>query len=111
MTELGGLNPKYWYVEDGVIKKFIYCKMCHAGPFKESEKKENFDFYGMGNRDPYCKICASLHKNFQSSVSPKSHNKPEETKWDREKNSQSHKTKSPFDPTEEPKESGTPELD
>jgi hypothetical protein len=75
---LENLNPKFWYInEQGEVSKYIYCKLCHAGPFKESEKKISFNFYGQGNKDPYCMPCASALKFFQSSVSPKNHKKPE----------------------------------
>jgi hypothetical protein len=103
---LGNLNPKFWYLnEEGKISKCIYCKLCHAGPFKKSDKKINFDFYGTGDKDPYCTTCASALNFFQSSASPKNHKKPEALKWDQKQQF----PKSPF--KEEPQELDIPELD
>jgi hypothetical protein len=77
---LENLNPKFWYLnEQGKITKYIYCRLCHAGPFKEIEKKIKFNFYGMGNKAPYCTACASTLKFFQSDIPPKSLPKPEES--------------------------------
>lgn len=92
------LNPKYWYInEEGKIEKLIYCKLCHAGPFKLWDNKLLFDFFGLGNRDPYCKKCSSAHRGFESSTSQE---KPERSR---------NTLKSEI--TVEPKEPGTPELD
>jgi hypothetical protein len=72
LSDLGDLNPKFWYKdEQGNILKYIYCKLCHAGPFKESENRENFIFFGLGKKDPYCASCSSAHHHFQS-YAPKS---------------------------------------
>jgi hypothetical protein len=61
MTEL---NPKYWYIDsNGVVKKYIYCKLCHAGPFKEIEEELKFKFLGVGF---YCISCSSIHNEFKS---------------------------------------------
>lgn len=113
MAELGVLNPKYWYVDDfGNIKKLIYCKLCHAGPFKESEKKLKFDFFGMGNRDPYCTSCAGALKYFQNTPI-KNHKKAEEIKEDRKQSLRSSQTKNPFEtlPTRERQEPDIQEWD
>jgi hypothetical protein len=77
MAELGALNPRYWYIDDkGKICKYHYCRLCHAGPFKESENKEKFNFFGMGNKDPYCMACSSAHKHFQTEFVPRKNKNP-----------------------------------
>ena len=69
MAQTGELNPKYWYIDEkGEIGKYHYCKLCHAGPFKESENKEKFIFFGMGKKDPYCMACSLAHHYFQTTV-------------------------------------------
>lgn len=66
MAILGSLNPKYFYIDDnGEIKKLVYCRLCHAGPFKEIEDRVNFMFFGFGKRDPFCIACATAHNYFQ----------------------------------------------
>ena len=80
MDQLGPLNPKYWYIdEDGKISKYLYCKLCHAGPFKESENKDKFLFFGMDNKSPYCMACSIAHHYFQTdfTIFPKEHKKPQ----------------------------------
>lgn len=68
MTDLGDLNPRYWYVDNaGNIKKTIYCSLCLAGPFKESEAKKNFFQRG---KSSFCMKCATHHKFFNDPQGP-----------------------------------------
>jgi hypothetical protein len=61
------LNPRYWYVDEkGVTKKYIYCRLCLAGPFKLTDIDEKFFFYA---DEAYCKNCSAIHKNFSKFVS------------------------------------------
>jgi hypothetical protein len=70
LSAFGSLNPKYWYTDEkGDIQKYVYCKLCHAGPYKITENKDRFLFFGMGNKDPYCVSCS--HHNFQTSLIPR----------------------------------------
>lgn len=111
MAELGDLNPKFWYVDDaGKIKKLIYCKLCHAGPFKEFQKKTCFNFFGMGEKDPYCISCATALGNFQNTP-VKSHKKVEEIKGGRKQTPQNPFESTEEEPTREQPESDTPEWD
>jgi len=73
------LNPRYWYLENGKIKKFIYCRLCLDGPFKESEEKEKFFSFGKRygknlpaglnssgiSSESYCLKCAKTHNYFR----------------------------------------------
>jgi hypothetical protein len=53
--QLAGLTPRYWYADEkGVIKKYEYCGMCLAGPFKQTE--ENVSFTRI-NKQSYCTQC------------------------------------------------------
>jgi hypothetical protein len=61
------LNPRYWYVDEkGVTKKYIYCRLCLAGPFKLTDIQEKFFYYG--SDEAYCKDCSITHKNFSKFV-------------------------------------------
>jgi len=109
MSTLGSLNPKYYYIdENGEIKKYVYCRLCHAGPFKLTEDRKNFMFFGMGTREPFCLSCATIHKFFKPVPHSKKYEESEETK---------NKIVSPFKEdtlpavTEEPMESDILELE
>ena len=63
MASLGDLNPKYWYEDvSGKVKKYVYCSLCHAGPFKEFEEQKSFVL--RGNKGGFCIPCARAHKFF-----------------------------------------------
>lgn len=84
LSEIEGLNPKYWYADEkGDIQKFVYCKLCHAGPYKITENKDKFIFFGMGNKDAYCVGCSSAHHHFQTSFIPKKKSSQQQEKIER----------------------------
>ena len=54
---MSSLNPRYWYTdENGKVKKYEYCGMCLAGPFKQSDENALFTRI---NKLSYCKKCMS----------------------------------------------------
>lgn len=56
------MPPKAYFYKDnqGNIKKFAYCCMCSAGPFKQSEK--NISFITAGSKNDLC-YCVRCYKN------------------------------------------------
>jgi len=54
------LPPRVYFYRDenNVIKKFIYCCRCGAGPFKESEKNYKYLSTWGNDRSNYCVPCA-----------------------------------------------------
>jgi predicted GIY-YIG superfamily endonuclease len=55
------LPPRSYFYQDteGNLKKFAYCCMCGAGPFKESEKNYKYLAIGDKNANNYCITCVN----------------------------------------------------
>lgn len=51
----------YYYKDGDIIKKFVYCSMCGAGPYKQEDESYEFIRLG-GEKTPlnYCKYCAQM---------------------------------------------------
>ena len=62
------LNPRYWYTdENGKVQKYLYCRLCLAGPFKITEKEKFFN-HGPDGKEIYCKACSTANNHFNNFV-------------------------------------------
>jgi len=68
------LPPRSYFYRDSEnnLKKFAYCCMCGAGPFKESEKDYKYLSIGSKNANSYCVSCVKTLKLPQESFLIKS---------------------------------------
>ncbi len=73
------LNSRYWYTDnEGKVQKYIYCRLCLAGPFKLDEVDKKFVYHGPKqflkkceegiNTEPYCFSCSELNNHFKHYV-------------------------------------------
>ena len=53
---MDSFNPQYWYRDStGQLQKLIYCRLCHAGSFKQEDKGTKFKIMAMN--EIYCIKC------------------------------------------------------
>jgi len=55
------LMRQYFYKENGITKRYIYCTLCSSGPYKEED--EGYDFLRLGTENTpinYCKKCGLI---------------------------------------------------
>ena len=61
------LNSRYWYTDSqGNTQKYLYCKLCHDGPFRKDQEGDRY--FICGGTLCYCKNCSSLNNDFKKFV-------------------------------------------